>query len=486
MYSLAMRSAAWIVRLGMISAAASQELALVDVHPQPRVITAPADTSVVLRFDREIDRGSIRLSSSFTVIARWSGPVDGSLSFSDGDQTVTLTPDRRLSAGEIVNVYLSNEIRGADGSTFPGFSYQFWTAAAAASMRFAPVQTLTTRDQPAISSRAYGGVATDLDHDGYLDLTIVNEDTADLRVYMSLGDRSARYREAFAGPYAVGNRASPSEPSDFDRDGNVDITVGNINDNTVSVLLGTGRGGYRGQRSTGVGAAPRGIAVVDFDRDGDIDIVNTNAGDGTLSLLTNDGGGSFGPPRTIDSGGDAEWALASADMTGDGILDLIVGARGSEESLVLAGDGAGGFTLASRTSGVGDVWMLVVGDVNSDQNEDVAAVANRAAQAVVLVGDGQGNLAAPAIYPIDVGGLAVDLGDLDGDGDLDMITSSFSGDWFMFANDGAGQFTVGEIFVSPVAASCAIVYDADNDGDLDIALIDEIADELIIMRNVPR
>ena len=55
----------------------------------------------------------------------------------------------------------------------------------------------------------------------------------------------------------------------------------------------------------------------------------------------------------------------------------------------------------------------------------------------------------------------------------------------MFANDGAGQFAVGEIFVSPVAASCAILYDADNDGDLDIALIDEIADEVIIMKSIP-
>ena len=90
--------------------------------------------------------------------------------------------------------------RGVDGSSFPGFSYQFWTRTAPAAMRFIRVQTLTTRERPAIASRAYAGVATDLDHDGFLDLTIVNEDTADLRVYLNIADSSARYRVPFSGP----------------------------------------------------------------------------------------------------------------------------------------------------------------------------------------------------------------------------------------------------------------------------------------------
>jgi hypothetical protein len=80
---------------------------------------------------------------------------------------------------------------------------------------------------------------------------------------------------------------------------------------------------------------------------------------------------------------------------------------------------------------------------------------------------------------------AVDVGDLDGDGDLDMIVSNYRGGaWQVFENAANATMT-DQIFreLKPEqhpasdAASCAILADVDNDGDLDIIEIDENRDE---------
>ena len=78
---------------------------------------------------------------------------------------------------------------------------------------------------------------------------------------------------------------------------------------------------------------------------------------------------------------------------------------------------------------------------------------------------------------------AIDAGDLDGDGDLDLIVSNFNGDWHIYLNDGSAGFAAPSIIPPSSSASCAIMLDFDNDGDLDLVLIDEITDELIFLEN---
>ncbi|MDA8988812.1 zinc ribbon domain-containing protein, partial [bacterium] len=80
--------------------------------------------------------------------------------------------------------------------------------------------------------------------------------------------------------------------------------------------------------------------------------------------------------------------------------------------------------------------------------------------------------------------VATDLGDLDGDGDLDWIMSAFSGGaWTMHMNGGAGTFTTETTFIASQNPACALLFDFDGDQDLDIALLDEIADEVVLWEN---
>lgn len=164
-------------------------LSVVSVEPAAHSLTASVASPIVVRFDRAVDRQSIIIGNALSAFGRWSGTVAGSYGFSDADRTVTLTPNRPFSAGETVMVVLSHDVKGADGSTLrsAGYSFQFWTRALPAALDFVEIGRLTTRTTPQQGSRAYGGIASDLDRDGYLDITIVNEDTADLRVFRNVG-----------------------------------------------------------------------------------------------------------------------------------------------------------------------------------------------------------------------------------------------------------------------------------------------------------
>ncbi len=481
----------WARRLPMAAAmlvasspALAGELAVVSVSPARHSLLGRVDTTLAVTFDQAVDPASIT-AGSFWAFGRWSGTVSGTYSFSNGNQTVTLDPDQDLFFGEQVMVILSHDIQTPGGTTLrsAGYSWQFWTAAAPATRGFTVLDTMTTRTIPNLGSRAYGGIATDLNNDGWADITTVNENTADLRVFMNLGDGMGHYDPFIQPTFPVNTQASPSEPSDFNHDGFADIAVCNISTDSVSVLLGNGDGTYGRQQEIAVGGQPRGIAVLDVDGDGDVDIVNTNSQTSNMSVLLNDGNGVFGAPAFFEGGGLGEWALAAADMDDDGILDLVIGARSNQMILVNTGNGDGTFTFASSQSAGGAVWMLVCGDVNGDGAEDVATANSSNGNGAILRGDGNGNLAGPVTSATDPFPLATDLGDVDGDGDLDWMTSSFNGDWFLFTNDGQGTFAFDQEFLAPAAASCSLLVDVDNDADLDLVLIDEIADVVIIELN---
>ncbi|MCZ6697668.1 MAG: VCBS repeat-containing protein [Planctomycetota bacterium] len=464
--------------------ARSVDLVVTSVEPSPRTLIAPIHAPIVAHFDKPVNPTTIS-ANTFKAFGRWSGAVSGSYQFLNGGQTVSLRPDRPLSSGEQVMVVLSHDIEATDGSFLrsAGYSWQYWITAQSATMSFTEIDRLDTRTVPTTSSRAYGGIASDMNRDTYLDITIVNEDTADLRVFLNLADRSGLFAPFIQPTFPVGDRASPSEPADFNGDGHVDICVANINDNTVSVLLGNGNGKFGPQQIIPVGSAPRGIAVLDADGDGDLDVVNTNTLSNSMSIMFNDGSGVFGAASFFEAGVAGEWALAAADMNEDGILDLIIGGRSSQTIAVNTGNGDGTFSFASTQSAGGSVWMLTCGDVNGDQHEDVCTANSTSGNGAILTGNGAGQLAAPTTHSTDPFPLATDFGDLDGDGDLDWVTASFSGDWFIFENNGVGVFSFLQEIDAPIAASCSLALDFDNDGDLDLALIDELADEVILMRN---
>lgn len=454
---------------------------VIELSP-PANRTGSVDGPIRIRFSTPVDRDAV--ADNIGVFGYWTGPATLEITYEDEDHVVVLRTDE-LSAGERVSVTIASSIEAADGTPYrpEGYVHQYWASSEPASMTLELVEAFSVSSDSKDLVRPYGGLASDLDNDGWLDLSIVNEDSEDVRVFLNPADGTGSFADPSPPRYGAGEHASPSEPGDFDGDGNIDMVVGNIVDGTLSILLGNGDGSFAPQQQVMVHQRPRGLAVFDVDGDGDTDIINTNVQGDDLSLLLNDGTGVFGEPSFFESGAAGERALGAGDMDNDGILDLVIGTRDSGNLVIMLGDGAGAFETSTIAHIEDEPWTLMLGDVDGDGNVDVVTANGEGANAGVTRGDGIGGLHEQVRYPVDPGVFSVDIGDLDGDGDLDMITSSLFGRWGLLRNDGTGTYELESVLDAPEGASCALLMDFDNDGDLDMTLVDELVDILYIVRN---
>ncbi len=452
------------------------------VFPLNQTIHAPADAEIIVTFEAPIAPSSVD-AVSFKAFGRWSGPASGSVTFENNNTELHFKPDEAFFAGEWVTISLSKGIRSASSENLvKGYAWNYWIATTAGTLNQTFKEKILLELPGEGWIETYGAYAGDLNNDGYSDLTVVNENSDDLRILLNDGQGNYPTMQI----HNTGQSSpSPNEGADFNNDGEIDLAVSTAHGNELRVLMGDGQGNYTSMETYSTGQHARGLAVGDFNGDGWDDIFITNRISGNLSLFLNEGNGSFSS-STLDTPGNGESACAVTDANNDGIPDVFVGMYGSREIALLLGDGEGGFNLSDMVSVQGQPWMITTGDVNGDGNADVVSANSTGNVTAVVFGDGEGGLSAPDHYTLDNANfqLAIDLGDLDGDGDLDMVTSNYSSATYtVFENDGSGTFSVANLIEGDSLASCAILHDRDNDGDLDISLTDEGKDLVLLYDN---
>src|SRR5262245_4142169 len=154
----------------------------------------------------------------------------------------------------------------------------------------------------------------------------------------------------------------------------------------------------------GTGSKPVSVAAGDFDKDGTLDAATANQDSHNMvSVLRGNGDGTFQAAANLDIGRQPAFVRA-VDVNADGNLDLVTANKADSSVSVLLGNGDGTFLAAATYTvgtNVGPV-ALDVADFDGDGKVDLAVADNGASTVTLMLGDGAGGFA-PAAQTVPVG-----------------------------------------------------------------------------------
>lgn len=303
----------------------------------------------------------------------------------------------------------------------------------------------------------------DLDGDGDVDDVVRQANSVDLLLNQGGGTFTVG---ASLGP--LGSTTSLAVAyADLDGDGQKDLLIGGTNAQ-MGWYKGLGGGAFGPQQAIDPQAQPSTPVCGDVDADGDNDLIAFGLPGGTV-WFANDGSGTFSVGDTIPSG----MPEAMGDFDGDGDVDLTLDSGTSCDVRILRNDGGSTWTSVNveQVSGYNLVGTSYHGaDLNGDGLVDLMQCSG-----MDLAGwypnTGTGTFAPRERFCQTMAG-AVDLsaGDIDLDGDMDLVTASTYGDWICwYPNNGDGTFAGQRVVTQHAnAVSASRLADLDADGLLDI------------------
>ncbi len=456
------------------SLSASAQFRVTSSAPSQGIVTAAVNSAVAVTFNSTVNTATVN-TASFTVRGQRFGVYPGTFTFPTASSAV-FTPATNFLYGERIRVTLGNAILSGGGAPLSENTFEFHAETL-------PCASCVWETNQLIGSKTTFDVALgDFDADGDLDIFFANAQGHE--VWTNDG----------SGFFAVFQTNLPGTGSGID--GGVDL--GDVNgDGTLDAVVvadqgqsgriftndGSGRFYDTGQllkHPTANTHFMRDCELGDMDGDGDLDLYvavgNLNNAD---DILYENQGGIFTntAPQIVGSFsgfGAAAYEVGLGDFNGDGDLDAWTAARpfsflGGSCTWSNNGSGVLGYWQTSLTlqpvNGTDDLGVDI-GDLDGDGDLDAFVVAYSTSNRVWLGSssgiftDGAQSLGAFKSYD-------VTLGDLDGDGDLDAYVTCDNQANRTWINDGSANFSVGDVIGGDITYGCA-VGDLDGDGDLDL------------------
>jgi hypothetical protein len=277
----------------------------------------------------------------------------------------------------------------------------------------------------------------DMNGDGNPDLVIADHQSPFITIL--LGDGKGGFPPAPGSPVDVHSHPHPHGVvvADFNGDGHPDVVTDSWGTNQIELLLGDGKGGLQTPgRYFVTGHRPyERLRSADFNGDGIPDIVTTNLDDGTITVLLGDGKGGFrNAPGSPFQAGAKPWQVAIDDVDGDGRADLLIIpyerdiAEPSQNAVtVLLGDADGGFKPMTGSPlplrGCHGPNSVTAGDLYGDGRQDVVVACAQSRNLLIFARDGGGRFV-PSSYPVKGGWGAVTMAHLRDNQRSELVTAN--------------------------------------------------------------
>ena len=209
-----------------------------------------------------------------------------------------------------------------------------------------------------------------------------------------------------------------------------------------------------------------------MDGDGDIDVLSASVDD-KIAWYRNDGTGTFGTQQTITTLADGATSVYAADLDGDGDIDVLSASSCDDTIAWYRNDGSGSFAERSRSSRRWPIRSIRLRSRRGRRRRHRRAVGVlRRRQDRLVQGRRQRDFdRSRSSRTLANGAQSVYAADVDGDGDIDVLSASFDDDkiaWYK--GDGSGGFGPQQI-ITDQADGARSVYAADLDGDGDIDVL---------------
>jgi len=363
---------------------------------------------------------------------------------------------------------------------------------ASAAVTFRPVQGYP-------SSSPWWSAVGDLNNDGRLDVATASFSTRIVSALLGNGDGTLQGPRNT--PAAL-NGLTGMAAGDLNGDGRADVAATMDGDPAGSLLvyLSNGDGTFAPATPHSTNSFPQDVVIAPLDGNSSPDIAVANQGpspgSGSVSVFLNSGTGTFTPAPSspiMDPGGNAYLGIGSADFDADGFTDLAVGGVNgiSPGVFFLKGSATGAFSAPTPVGGNG-AQKPVTGDLNGDGRIDIAAGRPSIGDVVILTRNATGFNLPTTVDPDGPGGNngRIALADLDGDGILDLAVPNSTGAQADKVSIliGRGDATFATISHEPVGSLPRQVAAGDLNGDGNTDLISSTPgtfDVSVLLANAP-